>query len=204
VKICGITNPEDATAAVEAGADLLGFNTWLGSKRYLDLDANAGWIAELPVLRIALLVNASPQEAAEIAALPYIDALQLHGDEDASFCAALARMEKPIVKALRAREAEHFAGADSFSTEHVLLDAHVPGAYGGTGTRVDLALAREFRARHPALTLWLAGGLVPDNVAEAIRAVNPRVVDVASGVERAPGIKDFGRMLAFCAAARGG
>jgi phosphoribosylanthranilate isomerase len=202
VKICGVTNSRDATAAVEAGADLLGFKTWPGSKRYLDLQANADWISELPVPRIALLVNAPAQDAARVAALPYIDALQVHGDEDAETCAALARLGRPLVKALRVGDPEHFANAGSFSTDHVLLDAHVPGAYGGTGTRVNVALAREFSARHPRLTLWLAGGLAPDNVAEAIRAVHPRVVDVSSGVEIAPGKKDFASMQAFCSAVR--
>jgi phosphoribosylanthranilate isomerase len=202
VKICGVTSERDARAAIEAGADLLGFNTWPGSKRYLDLSANAGWIASLPVSRVALLVNAAPAEAARVAALPFIDALQLHGDEDRTYCAELARLGKPIIKALRVREPADFSEADQFSTREVLLDAHVPGAFGGTGSRVDLSLAREFAARHPALSLWIAGGLVPENVAEVIRAVRPRVVDVSSGVENGPGSKDFRRMQAFCAASR--
>jgi phosphoribosylanthranilate isomerase len=202
VKICGLTNRDDARAALDAGADLLGFNLWPGSKRYLDLAAHAAWIAELPAVRIALLVNATLDEARHIAALPFIDALQLHGDEDAAYCAAVAGFGKPTVKALRVSEPAHFATADTFSTSHLLLDAQVPGAYGGTGVRVHTPLVRQFSAAHPNLALWLAGGLLPENVADAIRETRPRVVDVSSGVEHQPGRKDFAKMRAFCAAAR--
>jgi phosphoribosylanthranilate isomerase len=203
VKICGVTNASDANAAIDAGADLLGFNTWTGTKRFVDLAANAAWIAELPVPRIALLVNASLAEAKRIACLPYIDALQLHGDEDASFCQRVAEFGKPLIKALRASSHEALSGADTFSTRHILLDAHVPGAFGGTGKRIDLDLARDFRARFPAFTLWLAGGLTPENVAEAIAVARPQVVDVSSGVEASPTRKDLGKMRDFIASARG-
>lgn len=202
VKICGITNEDDARAAIEAGADLLGFNTWPGTKRRIVLENHVAWIAELPVVKIALLVNATLAEMAATAALPFIDALQLHGDEDAAVCARAAALGKPLVKAVRARDAADFANADAFSTEHVLLDAHVPGAFGGTGARVDFTLVRAFQAQHPKLTLWLAGGLTPENVADVVRTVRPRVVDVSSGVETAPGRKDFAKMRAFVAAVR--
>jgi phosphoribosylanthranilate isomerase len=202
VKICGVTNASDANAAVDAGADLLGLNTWAGTKRFIDLAANAAWIAELPVPRVALLVNASLAEAERIADLSYIDALQLHGDEDASFCQRVAAFGKPLVKALRASSSETLAGADTFSTRHILLDAHVPGAFGGTGKRIDLDLARDFRARFPAFTLWLAGGLTPENVAEAITIARPQVVDVSSGVEASPTRKDLGKMRNFIASVR--
>ncbi len=202
VKICGITNEEDARAAIEAGADLLGFNTWPGTKRHIILENHATWIATLPVIKVALLVNASPAETSTTAALPYIDALQLHGDEDTGECARAAAFGKPLVKAIRARDAASFANADAYSTSHILLDAHVPGEFGGTGARVDYTLVHEFQTRHPQLTLWLAGGLNPANVADAVRAVRPHVVDVSSGVENSPGRKDFAKMRAFVAAVR--
>jgi phosphoribosylanthranilate isomerase len=204
VKICGITNRDDALAAVDAGADLLGFNTWPGSKRFLNIEKNAGWIAELPrpFVRVALLVNATPAELERVAALPFVDALQFHGDEDADFCRCAAAIGKPIIKALRARDRGVIAQAGSFSTPHILLDAHVPGEFGGTGSQVDLALAAEFKRAHPALTLWLAGGLTPENVGPAVRAVWPAVVDVSSGVEFEPGRKDAAKMRAFANAAR--
>ncbi len=204
VKICGITNRDDALAAVDSGADMLGFNTWTGSKRHLDLARNAEWIAALPrpALRVVLLVNAARGEVERVAALPFVDALQFHGDEDAAFCRWAATLGRPIIKAFRAQSRSAFADAADFSTPHILLDAHVPGEFGGTGARVDLDLVRGFKAVHPSLTLWLAGGLAPGNVADAIRAVRPAVVDVSSGVEIAPGRKDAAKMRAFAGAAK--
>ena len=204
VKICGITNRDDALAAVDAGADLLGFNTWQGTKRFVDIARNSDWIAALPrpVVRVALLVNATPQETERIAAFPFVDALQFHGDEDAGFCRWAAGLGKPIIKALRARDHGALSQAPNFSTPHILLDAHVPGEFGGTGARVDLALACEFKRAHPSLTLWLAGGLTPENAGDAVRAVWPAVVDVSSGVEIEPGRKDAAKMRAFAEAAK--
>ena len=204
VKICGITNRDDALAAVDAGADLLCFNTWHGTKRFVDIEKNAGWIAALPrpVLRVALLVNATPAETERVAGFPFVDALQFHGDEDADFCRWAAGIGKPIIKALRAQDRGGIAHAGNFSTPHILLDAHVPGEFGGTGARVDLALACEFKRAQPALTLWLAGGLTPGNVGDAVRAVWPAVADVSSGVESEPGRKDAAKMRAFADAAK--
>jgi phosphoribosylanthranilate isomerase len=202
VKICGVTNANDAIAAVNAGADLLGFNTWSGTKRHVDLPANAAWIADLPVPRVALLVNASLSEAERIANLPYIDALQLHGDEDALYCQRVTAFGKPLIKALRAASSSAFIGAKTFSTRHILLDAHVPGAFGGTGKQIDLNLAREFRNQFPNFTLWLAGGLTADNVTNAISVARPQVVDVSSGVEATVARKDTGKMRDFIAAVR--
>ncbi len=204
VKICGITNRDDALAAVDAGADLLGFNTWPGTKRFVDIARNAGWIAALPrpVIRVALLVNATPEETERIAAFEFVDALQFHGDEDAAFCRRAAEFGKPIIKALRAKDRGALAHAGYFSTRHILLDAHVPGEFGGTGARVDLALACELKRTHPALSLWLAGGLTPENVADAVRTVRPAVVDVSSGVESGPGRKDVEKMRTLVQAAK--
>lgn len=205
VKICGITNRDDALAVVDEGADMLGFNTWEGSKRHVDLQRNADWISALParVLRVALLVNATQAQAAAVATLPFVDALQLHGDEDAEFCRRAARLGKPVIKAIRARDRSAFADAADFSTPHILLDAHVAGEFGGTGARVDTGLANHFKAMHPSLTLWLAGGLTPENVADAVRAVRPAVADVSSGVEISPGKKDAAKVRAFIRAAQG-
>ena len=206
VKICGITNQDDARVAIDSGADLLGFNTWQGTKRFLDLERNADWISALApsVVRVALLVNATLAEAERVAAFPFVDALQLHGDEDADYCRRAAAFGKPLIKAIRARDRGVLVDAECFSTCHILLDAHVPGEFGGTGARVDLKLAGEFKRVHPALTLWLAGGLAAENVAEAVRLVRPAVVDVSSGVEAAVGRKDPAKMRAFIAGARGG
>lgn len=199
VKICGITNREDAESAVALGADALGFNLFPGSKRCVGLDENAAWIAALPpfVAKIAVLVNAPLDEARRVAGHPAIDLVQLHGDEDADYCAALARDGRPFIKALRVQDATVLDRLSEFFTPHVLIDAFVPGEFGGTGARIDLALAGEIVRRHPRLHIILAGGLTPENVGEAVRVVSPFAVDVASGVERDPRRKDATRMAAF-------
>ncbi len=204
VKICGVTNREDALAAIALGADALGFNLFPGSKRFIDLGREAAWMQALPpfVTRVAVLVNVPPDEARRLAARPEIDMVQFHGDEDAAYCAEFARFGRPFVKALRLRDAAAVETADGFATPHVLLDAHAGAAFGGTGTPIDLGLAASCVRRHPALHLILAGGLQPEIVAAAVQAVRPYAVDVASGVEVAGDArrKDAERMARFFAA----
>ena len=206
VKICGVTNRADALAAIALGADALGFNLFPGSKRFLDLDREAAWMQALPpfVTRVAVLVNEPLDDARRIAERPEIDLVQFHGDEDAAYCAEFARLGRPFVKALRLREAASVEMADRFATPHVLLDAHAGAAFGGTGTLIDLALAAECVRRHPALRIILAGGLKPENVGAAVRAVQPYAVDVASGVEADGDArrKSAERMARFFAAIR--
>ena len=191
--------------AIACGADALGFNLFAGSPRCIDLEENADWIVALPpfVVRVAVLVNVAFAEACRIAEHPAIDLVQFHGDEDAAFCAAFAKTGRPFIKALRARTAEDLARAAHFSTPHILLDALVPGAYGGTGTRLDFALAADLVTCERGLNIILAGGLTPVNVGEALRVVRPFAVDVASGVERVPGHKDSALVAAFIDAALG-
>ena len=207
VKICGVTNREDAEAAVALGADALGFNLFAGSKRCIDLDREGKWIAELPpfVTRVAVLVNAPLDEARRVAAHPAIHCVQFHGDEDAAYCAEFARSGHSFVKALRLREASASAQASRFSTRHLLLDADAGAAYGGTGKPIEIELAAEVVRAHPELKVILAGGLRPETVAAAIAAVQPYAVDVASGVESSgdPRRKDPQRMEAFISAVRG-
>ncbi len=202
LKFCGITNSADAEAAIAAGADALGFNGWSGSKRYLDL-AQAEWIGSLPpfVARVAVLVNATLHEAVAVSRLPYIDAVQLHGDEDPEYCRRFAETGRAFIKALRIPATGTLEAPDGFGTSSILLDASVPGAYGGTGTLIDLPRAAEIIRAHPGLLFILSGGLTPENVAEAIRETRPFAVDVASGIECAPGRKDASRMRAFAEAA---
>lgn len=205
VKVCGITCREDAEEAIASGADALGFNTWPGTKRYLDLQKAAPWIRELPpfVARVALCVNSSLEEAQELARSPIIDLVQFHGDEEPAFCQQFAAASgKPFIKALRIRSDADVDQIVAFSTRHVLIDAHVEGQYGGTGAPVNLELAKLIRERFPSLQLVLAGGLKPENVAEAIRQVRPYAVDVSSGVEMNPGRKDPSLIRAFIDAVR--
>ena len=154
VKICGITSPEDAEAAIAAGADALGFNTWQGSRRYLDLDTAAEWISTLPtfVTRVALCVNTPLEQAQRLAALPCLDALQFHGDESHEYCALFAGLGRPFIRAVRLGAAHELGGLIQWSTRQLLVDAAVPGAYGGTGCSADLALAAEAVAGFPRLS----------------------------------------------------
>ncbi len=205
VKICGVTNLDDARTAIALGADALGFNFFPGSKRFLALAENAPWIRELPpfVTKVAVLVNVPLSEACRVAEHPAIDMVQFHGDEDMEYCAEFARSGRPFIKATRLTDVSVIPSLADFSTAHVLLDAHVPGAFGGTGTAIDLILASETVRRHPALSVILAGGLTPANVGKAVSVVRPFAVDVASGVEVAPGRKDMNLVRAFIDAARG-
>lgn len=202
VKICGITNPADAEAAIDAGADALGFNGFPGSKRFLDLQAASSWMAALPafVTRVVVLVNPTLEEAGATLALPGVDLLQFHGDETPEYCERFVK--QGFIKALAARDRQTLLNASSYGTRTVLLDAFVPGAYGGTGHLIDLDLAAEFVRENPSLRVVLSGGLSPVNVATAVRAVRPYAVDVASGVESHPCKKDHALMREFISAVR--
>jgi phosphoribosylanthranilate isomerase len=199
VKICGITRLVDLDAACTAGADALGFVFYAKSPRYLALDQAASLVRAVPafVQTVGLFVDAEPAFVrAALEAVP-LDLLQFHGEEAPGFCRQFGR---PYLKAVRVRE-----GIDLLEYERdygdaraLLLDAYVPGVPGGTGQRFDWQLIPPSLP----LRLVLSGGLNPENVAEAIRTVHPWAVDVSSGVETAPGLKDAARVKAFVDAAR--
>jgi phosphoribosylanthranilate isomerase len=202
VKICGITNPGDALDAIEAGADALGFNGFSGSKRVIDLRTAASWIAKLPpfVTRVAVLVEPSIAEAEAILACPGIDLLQFHGAETPEFCRHFAAHS--FIKALPAKDRAGLERSQDYGAETVLIDAFVPGAFGGTGQLIDLELASKFVHEHRPMKVILSGGLTPENVAQAIRVVRPYAVDVASGVESHPRKKDKSLMNEFVRAVK--
>jgi phosphoribosylanthranilate isomerase len=209
VKICGITNAEDALVAAEAGADYLGFILYSRSQRYVDAETvreivaavRAGGYADLQC--VGVFVNSTTDEIAEIMDAAALDWAQLHGDEPP---AALAALAGRAFKALRpATLNEALATAELYAAPPdqrpgLLIDAYHPQHYGGTGQAGDWALAAAVAARHPGVLL--AGGLTPDNVAAASAAVHPWGVDVSSGVERSPGRKDHNLVRRFLAAAR--
>ncbi|MGI8820154.1 MAG: phosphoribosylanthranilate isomerase [Chthoniobacterales bacterium] len=204
VKICGITNSEDARAAVEAGADALGFNCFQGSKRHVDLASTGAWIALLPahVKKIVVTVNPTAAEALALATLPFVDALQLHGAETPELCQELVAAGIRIEKALPATNPAAVASALQFGVRTIVLDSSAGGSFGGTGTVFPWQIAADFVATHPTLRVILAGGLDAKNVAEAIRIVRPFGVDVTTGVESRPGQKDHSLLRAFLEAAR--
>jgi phosphoribosylanthranilate isomerase len=197
VKICGITRPEDAELAASLGAWGLGFILWPQSKRAADPAVAAG-IARALRRRVELVGVFVNQPLDEIEG--YADALgltyvQLHGDEGPSFCAAVAqRTGCKVIKAARIRHAADLRDLERFHTDLHLLDTAVAGLRGGSGQTWDWSLVAGRRAKTPFL---LSGGLTPDNVAEAIAAARPWGVDVASGTEASPGVKDPERLEAF-------
>lgn len=199
VKICGVTSLSDAVACVELGADLLGLNFWPGSRRRCaedvarDVVREVGGCAEV----VGVFVDAPVDEVRRVREATGIRWVQLHGDEPPGAVEALG---PEAYKALRVGGEPVGATAARYPGERLLLDASVPGMIGGTGRTFDWSLAQ---ALAQGRDLLLAGGLVPENVAEAVRAVRPWAVDVASGVERAPGQKDLARVKAFVDAARG-
>ncbi|MBI5368723.1 MAG: phosphoribosylanthranilate isomerase [Planctomycetes bacterium] len=195
VKICGITRAEDAHVACAAGADALGFVFWPRSPRVVTPERVRTIGAGLPrrVLKVGVFVDASAAEIRAVAAAAGLDRVQLHGAESPEFAVALGL---PCWKALRVRGDEARAEVARFRpvVEHVLLDAYVEGAVGGTGRTFNWEIAARAAADGPIL---LAGGLTPENVAAALTRVHPAGVDVSSGVESAPGIKDAAKVRAF-------
>jgi phosphoribosylanthranilate isomerase len=249
VKICGITTPEDALLAAEAGADAIGLNFHEQSPRYVSPSKAREIVAALRKLRpappqvVGVFVNNSLEQMWQIAEAADVFAFQLHGDEPPELFAELSLtsnvrgnswMERiiewlgdeprfPVIRAFRCQSSSLAAIADYLEQsagliqnvaadlaeqkkfgryEAVLLDAHQPGSYGGTGQVVDWHMVREQRDKLLGLPIILAGGLTPENVAEAIATAHPDAVDVASGVESTPGKKDPAKVRAFVAAAK--
>jgi phosphoribosylanthranilate isomerase len=200
VKICGITNIDDALHADACGADALGFVFFDKSPRCVTPAQAAEIIAALPpmITTFGLFVNEEPDRVAEVAAFCGLDVIQLHGDEPPAACSFPPHR---VVKALRVRDAESLAGLGDYPVSALLLDAWVKDRYGGTGHSFDWELAARAAAAHRVI---LAGGLTPANVAEAIKTVRPYGVDVSSGVESAPGAKDPEKVAAFIRNAKGG
>jgi phosphoribosylanthranilate isomerase len=192
VKICGITRVEDARAALAEGATALGFVFWPKSPRYIDPDRARAIVAALPapVMTVGVFVNQPADEVNRVAEHVGLNAVQLHGDEAPGFAEA---MNRPVMKALSlsngSREAERWPVDVT-----LLIDAHDVDQRGGTGKKADWAAAAALSGRR---RIVLAGGLTPENVREAIAAVKPFGIDVSSGVESAPGIKDENKLAAL-------
>jgi len=199
VKICGITHPADAEVAVAAGADALGFMFFEGSPRHVTLEAAAAICRQLPphVVRTGVFVDAPEEVVMGAIAACGLNLLQFHGHESPDYCRQFGLMS---MKAFRIRDAESLQQLPKYPTEAWLLDAYSPDKLGGTGEVFNWALALE--ARKFGRPIFLAGGLTPENVAEAVRTVQPYGVDVSSGVEATPGRKDPGKVRAFIRSAK--
>ena len=212
IKICGITTLADAQAAIEAGADMLGFNFFRPSPRFIEPQAAREIIARLrtemdagprPVTIVGVFVNEpSPESLVHVAGETGIDAAQLHGDESVEFCRRLKGLlpELTLIKALHAGDGFEPHEAARYDVDAIMLDAFHSELRGGTGRVFDWTLGRRTRDLVPRL--FLAGGLSPENVAKAIAEVQPYAVDACSSIESSPGVKDAERMKAFVRAVR--
>jgi phosphoribosylanthranilate isomerase len=202
IKFCGITSLDDAQLAVEAGAWAIGMILWPGSKRFCD-HAEASRISGALRRRVevaGVFVNQPLDEVAALADVLNLGLVQLHGDEGPSYCTEVARRTgAKVIKAHPVRLASDVVAVQAYHTDFHLLDTHREGLRGGTGETFDWSLLRH---RHSSVPLILSGGLHAGNVGEGIEAVRPFAVDVASGVESAPGVKDPVRLREFAAAVR--
>lgn len=198
IKICGITNLDDALASVEFGADAIGFIFVPNTPRYIEPAKAAEIIARLPpfVTTVGLFVNDSQEHIKQVADQCKLNILQLHGQEPPDFC---LQFNRKIIKAFRVKDEESLTDLPKYTVSAYLLDPYVKGAMGGTGVTFDWRLALE--AKKYGLVI-LAGGLNPANVTKAIQQVHPYGVDVSSGVEAKPGKKDHSKLKDFIAAAK--
>ena len=193
VKICGNITLKDTMAAVEAGADAVGFVFYAKSPRAVSPKSVAAIVSHLPpfVTPVGVFVNEKPDVVRQVMSDCGIHLAQLHGDESPQYCAEL---KQPAIKAIRVRNHEDLSILPSYRVEAILLDTYVEDAIGGTGTTFEWNLAIEAKAWG---SIILAGGLTPDNVVEAISRVRPYGVDVSSGVESSPGVKDPAKVRAL-------
>lgn len=193
IKICGITNLDDALAAAEAGADALGFNFYKKSPRCIEPEKAAEIIAQLPpfIMPVGIFVNEREDRVREIQAKTCVQTVQFHGDESPEFC---QRFGNRVIKAFQVKDKESLKAMAHYRVGAFLLDSYREGMRGGTGTTFDWHLAVVAKTFGKVI---LAGGLTPDNVVEAVKLVQPYGVDVAGGVEKEKGIKDHAKIKKF-------
>ena len=204
VKICGITNLEDALAAANMGADALGFNFYKKSPRYISPGEAAKIVNKLPagLIKVGVFVNEALENIVAVASTAGLSAIQLHGDESPEFVRELAKStELEIIRALRVSPSFDSRDVLKYDANAILLDAYSKAEYGGTGETFDWGIARHVQELVPKM--YLAGGLAPENVGEAIRTVKPFAVDACSCLERVKGLKDHIKVQAFIDAVKG-
>ncbi|MCI0482823.1 MAG: phosphoribosylanthranilate isomerase [Candidatus Dadabacteria bacterium] len=200
VKVCGITNSDDAFRAVELGADALGFIFYKGSKRYIDPRDAQRIISSLPpfVSSVGVFVNQGPDEIKEAVETSGVDTVQLHGDETPEFCALLPYK---LIKAVRVKDTVNTEEVELYPVLAILFDKHTDEMYGGTGTSFDWGVLKGIAISKKVI---LSGGLTPENVFRAIEIVRPYGVDVSTGVEDSPGKKNHMKMRKFIEAVKNG
>lgn len=190
IKICGITNIEDAQAAVDMGADILGFNFYPKSKRYIPVNEAVKIISKLPTFvdTAGVFVNPTYDQVKQVTGSGVLNWIQLHGDETPEFCRSVDNLGPKMIKAVRVKDAKDIANTQNYSADVILLDAYDAKEYGGTGKVFDWVLVTSMQQR-----FFLAGGITPENAVEAID-VGAYGIDICSGIESAPGKKDHEKM----------
>lgn len=204
LKICGVRTTEDATRLADLGVDALGVNFWEQSKRYCPAEEAEKFLPALKgrILRVGVFVNAEPALPRELLERDLLDLVQFHGDETIDYCRAFDLDGLPSIKAVGVAGSQDLEIASTYPARGLLLDAHAPGVYGGTGQTIDWDLIAGYVASHPVIPVILAGGITPENAADALAAVQPAALDIASGAESAPGVKDFAKVRALLKAVR--
>ena len=187
IKICGITNMEDATFVAKCGADAIGFIFYPKSPRYSEPERVKKIIEKIPkeIAKVGVFVNHDAAEVKETIDFCGLDLVQLHGDESPAYCGQFPQSQ--VIKTLAPRTEDDLGNVREYPVKAILVDAHDPVRYGGTGEQSDWILAAKVKETHP---LILAGGLTLDNIQEAVETVSPHAVDINSGTERSPGKKD--------------
>ncbi|NIP30174.1 MAG: phosphoribosylanthranilate isomerase [Candidatus Dadabacteria bacterium] len=199
IKICGITNLEDAQKAVELGVDMLGFIFVKNSPRYIDPDSARLIIRELPsrIKKVGVFVNENLEELTVIKKIAGFDIYQLHGDETPEYC---SKIKDKYIKAIRVKSAEDLNALNMYDTNYFLFDNYVEDEYGGTGKTFNWDILSNSSLNEKFVIL--SGGLNSENISKAIQIVNPDAVDISSGVEERPGKKDYNKMKLFVEAVR--
>ena len=199
LKICGVTLASDAEQLADLGVPALGVNFWPKSSRHCTPDDAAEFLTDLAgaILRVGVFVDADRDLPRQLLDDGLIDVAQFHGHENADYCQPYSESDFPFIKALRPKSEDDLAGAGDFEASMVLVDAAVKGQMGGTGKLADWDLAAKLVEENPDLPVLLAGGITVDNAADALDTVNPAGLDVASGAESEPGVKDFKKVQAL-------
>lgn len=202
VKICGITNLDDALGAAEAGADCLGFNFYPRSPRFIPPDLARKIVNQLPgsILTVGVFVNETPDDVERIADQAGVKAIQLHGDESPTYCESFS--DRYLIKAFRVSSDFEWSAVNEYTVDALMLDGFDESLRGGTGKVFDWTVAQDVKRIAPKL--FLAGGLSPENVVAAIETVRPYAVDACSSLESAPGKKNLARVASFIKLAHDG
>ncbi|MEO1825518.1 MAG: phosphoribosylanthranilate isomerase [Roseibacillus sp.] len=199
LKVCGVTTPDDANELARVGVSALGINFWPESRRYCTPEHARHFLPSLSdrILRVGVFVNADPDLPRRLQDEGLIDVAQFHGDEDYSYCERYSREGLPFFKAIGVGDQSDVPSALQYNATALLLDAHAPGVYGGTGRTIDWNTAASFVEEQSAPPIILAGGITAENAAEALLTSQPCALDIASGAESSPGIKDFGKIASL-------